>query len=47
MDWAIKPALGLSFFKALGTFVVGVDYAFQIEPYSSSDRHIVSVNFNF
>ena len=47
MDWSIKPALGLSFFKALGNFVLGVDYAFQIEQYSSSDRHIVSVNFNF
>lgn len=46
-DWPIKPALGFSFFKALGGFILGVDYAFQIEQYSSSDRHIVSVNFNF
>ncbi len=48
MDWPVKPAFGFSFFKDLGgNFVVGVDYAFQFEPYSSADRHIVSVNFNF
>ncbi len=46
-DWPVKPALGFSFFKAFNTLVVGVDYAFQLEQYSSSDRHIVSVNFNF
>ena len=46
-DWPIKPALGFSYFQTLSNFVVGVDYAFQIEQYSGSDRHIVSVNFNF
>jgi len=46
-DWSVKPALGFSFFYPLDNFVVGVDYAFQIEQYSSADRHIVSVNFNF
>jgi hypothetical protein len=46
-DWPIKPSVGFSFFKAFGTFVVGVDYAFQIEQYSSADRHIIGVNFNF
>lgn len=46
-DWAIKPAMGFSFFQSWDSFILGVDYAFQIEPYSSSDRHIVSVNFNF
>lgn len=46
-DWPIKPSLGFSYFQALSNFVVGVDYAFQIEQYSSADRHIVSVNFNF
>ena len=46
-DWPIKPALGFSYFQTLSNFVVGVDYAFQIEQYSSADRHIVSVNFNF
>ena len=46
-DWPVKPSLGFSFFQPFGNFVVGVDYAFQIEQYSSADRHIVSVNFNF
>ncbi|MEJ2103221.1 MAG: hypothetical protein P8X47_01445 [Ignavibacteriaceae bacterium] len=46
-DWPVKPSLGFSYFKAFSSFVVGVDYAFQIEQYSSSDRHVVSVNFNF
>jgi hypothetical protein len=46
-DWPIKPSLGFSFYQAFGSFVAEVDYAFQIEQYSSADRHIVSVNFNF
>jgi hypothetical protein len=46
-DWSVKPSLGFSFFQPLGNFIVGVDYAFQLEQYSSADRHIVSVNFNF
>jgi len=46
-DWLIKPALGFSFFKSFSSFVVGIDYAFQIEQYSSADRHIIGVNFNF
>ena len=46
-DWSVKPSLGFSFFQTFGTFIAGVDYAFQLEQYSSADRHIVSVNFNF
>ena len=46
-DWPIKPSLGFSFLKPFGNLVVGVDYAFQIEQYSSADRHILGVNFNF
>lgn len=46
-DWPIKPALGFSFYKSFGNFIVGVDYAFSIEQYSSSDRHIVGLTFNF
>jgi hypothetical protein len=46
-DWPVKPSLGFSFFQPLGNFIAGVDYAFQLEQYSSADRHIVSVNFNF
>jgi len=46
-DWPVKPSLGFSFFHPFSNLVVGVDYAFQIEQYSSADRHILSVNFNF
>lgn len=46
-DWLAKPSLGFSFFQPFGNLVVGIDYAFQIEQYSSADRHILSVNFNF
>jgi len=46
-DWSVKPSLGFSFYQTFGTFIAGVDYAFQLEQYSSADRHIVSVNFNF
>ncbi len=46
-DWLVKPAFGFSFFKSFSSFVVGIDYVFQIEQYSSSDRHILGVNFNF
>lgn len=46
-DWLAKPSLGFSFFQPFGNLVAGIDYAFQIEQYSSADRHILSVNFNF
>jgi len=46
-DWPVKPSLGFSFYKPFGNFIVGVDYAFAIEQYSSSDRHIVGLTFNF
>jgi hypothetical protein len=46
-DWSVKPSLGFSFFQPFDNLVVGIDYAFQIEQYSSADRHILSVNFNF
>lgn len=45
-DWTIKPSAGFSFYKSFGNFDVGVDYAFVIEQYSSSDRHIVGLTFN-
>ncbi len=46
-DWPVKPSLGFSFYQPFSNLVVGVDYAFQVEQYSSADRHILSVNFNF
>ncbi len=46
-DWPTKPSLGFTYFYNLSDYVLGVDYAFMFEPYSSSDRHIIGVNFNF
>ncbi|MCJ7553384.1 MAG: hypothetical protein MUO34_05810 [Ignavibacteriaceae bacterium] len=46
-DWAAKPSAGFSYFKQIDGIIVGVNYAFQLEQYSSSDRHIVGVNINF
>ena len=46
-DWPIRPALGFSFYKSFGNFKVGVDYAFVVEQYSSNDRHIIGLTFNF
>jgi hypothetical protein len=46
-EWPVRPSLGFSFYKSFGSLVVGVDYVFVIEQYSSSDRHIIGLNFNF
>lgn len=46
-DWAVKPAAGFSYLYKFDDYIVGIDYAFMLEPYSSSDRHIIGVNFNF
>jgi opacity protein-like surface antigen len=46
-DWPVRPSLGFSFYKSFGNFKVGVDYAFVIEQYSSNDRHIIGLTFNF
>ncbi|WP_290663064.1 hypothetical protein [Ignavibacterium sp.] len=46
-DWAVKPAAGFSYFYNPDGYTIGIDYAFMLEPYSSSDRHIIGLNFNF
>lgn len=46
-DAAFKPSIGFSYSKAFDSWIIGIDYAFMIEQYSSSDRHIIGVNFNF
>lgn len=46
-DWAVKPAAGFSYLYKIDDYTVGIDYAFMLEPYSSSDRHIIGVNFKF
>ena len=46
-DAGLKPSLGFSYATSFGDYTIGVDYAFMMEQYSSSDRHIIGVNFNF
>lgn len=46
-DAGLKPSLGFSYSKTLGDWIVAVEYAFMIEQYSSSDRHIIGLNINF
>ena len=46
-DAGLKPSLGFSYSKTLGDWIIGVDYAFMMEQYSSSDRHIIGLNINF
>lgn len=43
----VKPSLGFSYSKLLGDWMIGVDYAFMMEQYSSSDRHIIGLNIIF
>ncbi len=47
MDAAFKPSIGFSYLKSLGDFILSVDYAFMVEQYSPSDRHIIGLNFLF
>ena len=46
-DFPVRPSFGFSYFYSLNTIKFGIDYAFVIEPYSSSSQHIVGINVNF
>jgi hypothetical protein len=46
-DFPIRPTFGFSYFYSLNSVKFGIDYAFVIEPYSSSDQHIIGINVNF
>jgi hypothetical protein len=46
-DFPAKPAFGFSYFKDFNKIIIGVDYAFMVEQYSSQDRHIVGLSVNF
>lgn len=46
-DFPARPSLGFSYFKMFGKLLIGVDYAFVVERFSPSDRHIVGLNFRF
>jgi len=47
MDIPVRPSFGFSYFYKLNNNIVGINYAFVVEPYSSGDLHVVGVNFNF
>ncbi len=46
-DYPVNPSLGFSYFASVDNIKFGVDYAFVVEPYSSTDRHIVGISVNF
>jgi len=46
-DAPSRPSLGFSYFHDFSSVLLGVNYAFVAEPYSSSDRHIIGVDINF
>ncbi len=46
-DIPVRPALGFAYSKQINGFLVGVNYAYAIEPYSSYDRHIVGLELLF
>ena len=46
-DATSRPSLGFSYFHDFSTLLLGVNYAFVADPYSSSDRHIIVVDINF
>lgn len=44
----VKPSLGIGFYKSLNKdVIVGVDYSFQVEPYSHDGIHNIGIGFKF
>jgi hypothetical protein len=46
-DNPVKPAAGFSYSRYAGSVLIGINYAFMLEQFSPSDRHIVGINVNF
>ena len=46
-DWPLRPSAGFSYFKQFDSIFAGISYAFQLEQYSASDRHVIGVSVNF
>ncbi|MFA5803511.1 MAG: hypothetical protein WC879_02605 [Melioribacteraceae bacterium] len=46
-DEPVKPSFGIGYAENISNIVVGFDYAFMFEPYSSKDRHIMGIHINF
>lgn len=45
-DIPIRPAFGFSYYYEFENWVLGLDYAYAIEPYSINNAHYLSLNFN-
>lgn len=43
----VKPTFGFSYSVPIGNMFAGIHYAFVVEPYSPSDRHIAGVSIIF
>ncbi|MCX7875760.1 MAG: hypothetical protein N2321_06285 [Melioribacteraceae bacterium] len=43
----IRPSAGFSYFYEVNKYIIGVEYAFSYEPYSSFDQHLIGINFRF
>lgn len=46
-DFPVKPSVGFGYLYKLSDYILGFDYAFILEPYSASNKHIIGLNFNF
>jgi hypothetical protein len=46
-DDPVRPTFGFSYIYIRSSYKLGIDYAFVIEPYSTSGQHIIGINFNF
>jgi hypothetical protein len=46
-DRPAQPACGVSYARNVSGMLVGFDYAFQVENYSASSRHVVGLSVNF
>lgn len=42
-----RPSLGFSYFNNISTVIMGINYAFVIEPYAAFDQHIIGIDINF
>lgn len=46
-DIPLKPAFGFSYSKTFSEILIGVNYAYSIEPYASYDHHIIGIEILF
>ncbi|MGK9476993.1 hypothetical protein [Melioribacter sp. OK-6-Me] len=46
-DIPVRPSLGFSYLYGMKNLNLGINYAFVVEPYSTSDQHIIGINILF